>query len=156
MTLDDRFECPYEPPSLREPGARHVPSRLVEPEDTFTQAAAGLRAEGDELLASLEALAGRLLDALPDCTNVIRSGGGLLGRGERRVAGVEVEVGANKYVLGLRDGQLVASCERQVGGVTADRFELPPDEWLEELEADLRTEAARNASARLGLERLRR
>jgi hypothetical protein len=127
----------------------------VEAEDTFAEAAAGLDADGEELHASLEALAGQLAEALPDFTKVIRSGRGLLGRGERRIEGVRVEVGATQYALELRDGRLVGSCERTVGGVAADRFELDPQEWIQEFQADLRTEAARNPDARRGLERLR-
>jgi hypothetical protein len=137
-------------------GARHVASRLVKADDTFAEAAAGLSSEGEELLVSLEALADRLTEALPGSTDVSRSRGGLLGRGERHVAHVRVEVGATKYLLGLRDGRLLASCEREVGGVAADRSELSPEEWLQELEADLRTEAARNPDARRALALLRR
>jgi hypothetical protein len=129
----------------------------VETEDTFAEAAAGLEAGGDQdqMLASLDALAGRLAEALPEYTEVKRSGGGLLGRGTRRVEGVKVDLGGTRYALELRDGTLVASCERQVGGVAADRFELGPAEWVQELEADLRSEAARDPDARRGLDRLR-
>lgn len=122
---------------------------------TFATTAAELGAEGEELQSAVESLAERLANALPDCTEVGRSGGGLLGRGERRVETVTVQVGGAKYALAVRDARLTASCQREVGGVPAVRVELTPEEWLAELEADLRAEAARNVDARRGLERLR-
>ena len=143
------------PPSPRRTTPGQIACRLVEAEHTFAEVAAGLDGRGDELLASVQALAGRLAEALPDYTEVVRSGGGLLGRGERRVEGVKVEVGGTKYALALRDGQLVASCRRDVGGIAASLVRLTPGEWLAELEADLRTEAARSLEARHGLARLR-
>jgi hypothetical protein len=127
----------------------------VDAEHTFAGTAAELRAEGEELQSALESLAGRFADALPEHTEVVRSGGGLLGRGERHVERVTIQVGGAKYALAMRDGQLTATCQREVGGVSAARVELVPEEWLDELEADLRAEAARNVEARRALERLR-
>lgn len=117
-------------------------------------AAAGLRADGDDLRMAVEVLASKLSQALPASTQVRRSGGGLLGRGERRVRGVAVEIGATKFELEIAGGRLVASRQREVGGIAIKRVELAPEEWIAELTADLRAEAARSAEARSALERL--
>ena len=123
-------------------------------EDTFDLAAAGLRADGEDLRVWLEVLAGKLAEALPSGTTVRRSGGGLLGRGERHVTSLAVEVGATKFELSIERGRLLATRQREVGGVAIKRQQLEPQEWIAELTADLRSEAARSAEARAALERL--
>jgi hypothetical protein len=126
----------------------------MDPGDTFTSLGAALARDGAELQATIEALAERLTRALPGATEVRWSGGGLLGRGERRVRGLEVEVGAARFALELEDGNVVAWRQREVGGVAIKRVKVTPDEWIAELTADLRTEAARNAEARSALHEL--
>jgi hypothetical protein len=127
---------------------------VVSADDSFDLAAAGLRADGSELSGSLEMLAGKLEGALPGRTRVQRRGGGLLGRGAKRVAELEVELGANRYQLQVRDGCLEGFRERQVGGIAIKREPLGPEEWLAALTSDLRVEAERSAQARDALERL--
>lgn len=125
-------------------------------EETFDLVAAGLRADGAELSMSVEVLARKLEEALPGAARVERHGGGLLGRGEKRVRQVRVEVGSNLYQLAV-DGQRVEGFrEKQVGGIAIKREPLSPDEWIAALSADLRGEAERSAQAREALERLLR
>lgn len=128
----------------------------MDQEETFARVTESLGADGGDPQASLEALASLLAEALPDWTAVRWSGGGLLGRGQRRVRGLLVEVGATKFELELADGALAAFRQREVGGVAIQRAPLTLEEWVAELTADLRSEAARNAQARSALQRLLR
>jgi hypothetical protein len=126
----------------------------VSSEDTFDLAAAGLRGDGAELSMSVEALAAKLEQALPGLARVERHGGGLLGRGEKRVRQVSVTLGSCHYQLAVDRGRVEGFRERQVGGISIKREPLDPSAWIVALTADLRTEAERSAEARTALERL--
>jgi len=125
-------------------------------EDTFDLAAAGLRGDGAELLMSVEVLAAKLEHALPGQARVERRGGGLLGRGQKRVRAVRVELGTAAYLLGVEGERVEGFRERQVGGISIKRESLSPDEWIAALTADLRAEAERSSQARTALEQLLR
>lgn len=122
----------------------------------FDLAAAGLRGDGVDLRISVEVLAGKLEQALPGRTKVRRAGGGLLGRGQRRVRALEVELAGNRYELLVEEAGLQASRQRQVGGIAIKREALAPEEWIAALTGDLQTEAQRSADARAALEGLLR
>jgi len=128
----------------------------VSEEDTFDLAAAGLRGDGAELASSVEVLARKLEQALPSVTRVERGGGGLLGRGEKRVRRVRVELGGNCYQLEVQGSRVEGFRERQVGGIAIKREPLDPNAWIAALTADLRAEAERSAQARAALEELLR
>jgi hypothetical protein len=123
-------------------------------EDTFDLAAAGLRGDGAELAMSVEVLAAKLEQALPGVARVERRGGGLLGRGEKRVREVRVRLGASCYQLAVDGGRVEGFRERQVGGIAIKREPLDPNAWIAALTADLREEAERSAQARTALDRL--
>jgi hypothetical protein len=120
----------------------------------FDLSAAGLRADGRELRISVEALAAKLEEALPGQTRVQRRGGGLLGRGERRVRELCVELGDTRYRLGMPGERLECSREREVGGILIKREPLDPTGWLGALADDLRAEAERSSEAREALTKL--
>ncbi len=120
----------------------------------FDLSAAGLRADGTDLRISVEVLASKLEESLPGRARVERRGGGLLGRGPKRVREVRVELGGNDYQLTVADDRVEGSRERQVGGISIKRETLTPDEWVAALTADLRAEAERSAEARAALQRL--
>jgi hypothetical protein len=128
----------------------------VESDETFDLVAAGLRADGVELSSSVEALATKLEQALPGAARVERRGGGLLGRGIKRVRQVRVEVGSNLYQLAVDGARVQGFREKQVGGIAIKREALDPGEWIAALGADLRVEAERSSQAREALERLLR
>ena len=86
------------------------------PEQDFDLSAAGLRADGEDLRVSLEVLASKLEQALPGRAQVERRGGGLLGRGEKHVRLVKVELGEMRYQLALDGERVEGFRERQVGG----------------------------------------
>ena len=124
--------------------------------DGFDLAAAGLRFDAADVARSMEVLAGKLEQALPGCTRVQRRGGGLLGRGARRVCEVLVELGANRYQLALQGERVKGFREKQVGGIAIKREELDTAAWLSALTADLQQEAQRSSEAREALEKLLR
>ena len=125
-------------------------------EDTFDLAAAGLRGDGAELSVSLEVLASKLEQALPDRARVERRGTGMLGRGPKHVRRVSVEIGPNRYELTVAGERVEGYRERQVGGIAIKRETLRTDAWIAALTADLRSEADRSAQARAALDRLLR
>jgi hypothetical protein len=120
----------------------------------FDLSAAGLRADGTDLRISVEVLASKLEETLPGRVHVERRGGGLLGRGEKHVRLVRVELGGNRYQLTIASESVEGFRERQVGGISIKREPLAPDEWVAALTADLRTESERSAEARAALQRL--
>ncbi len=126
----------------------------MEQEESFDLAAAGLRGDGAELASSVEVLAGKLEQALPGRTKVDRRGGGLLGRGTKRVRSIQVELGPCSYRLDYQDGRLQGFRERQSGGIAIRRETLGAEAWVGALTDDLREEAQRSAEARAALERL--
>jgi hypothetical protein len=132
--------------------------RLVSnPDQTFDLSAAGLRADGTDLRISVEVLAAKLESSLPDRTHVERRGGGLLGRGEKHVCRIEVELGAQSgttYQLTIDGGRVEGFRERKSGGISIKRESLDPDQWVTALTAELQGEAERSAEARQALEGL--
>jgi len=128
----------------------------VSDDESFDLAAAGLRADGADLHISLEVLASKLEESLPDSAHVERSGGGLLGRRERRVRRLRVDLGEMRYQLTIDGARVEGFRERQVGGIAIKREPLDPGRWIAALAADLRAEAERSAQARAALESLLR
>ena len=122
--------------------------------DDFDLSAAGLRADGSDLRISVEVLASKLESSLPGRTRVQRSGGGLLGRGERRVRELCVSIGNASYELSVAGERVEGFRKREVGGIAIKREQLDPGEWVSALAADLREEAERSTEARAAFERL--
>ncbi len=120
----------------------------------FDLSAAGLRADGSDLRISVEVLASKLEQSLPGHTQVERHGKGLLGRGEKLVRRLRVDLGAATYQLDCADNRVEGFRERRVGGIAIKREPLDPGAWVSELAADLREEAQRSAEARTALEGL--
>lgn len=135
-------------------GARSGSLRMVSSDQSFDLAMAGLRADGGELRISVEVLAAKLEQALPGSARVERSGGGLFGRGERRVRQVRVDLGEARYELLIEGAQVRGSRERVSGGISIKREQLNPDAWLAALSEDLQAQAQRSAEARMALEGL--
>jgi hypothetical protein len=127
-----------------------------EGEGGFDLAAAGLRVDGADLATSVKVLASKLEQALPGVTRVERRGGGLLGRGEKQVRRVQVELGSCCYELAVDGPRVQGFRERQSGGIAIKRESLDPDAWIAALTTDLRAEAERSAQARTALEELLR
>ncbi|MGA9876896.1 MAG: hypothetical protein WBQ21_13930 [Solirubrobacteraceae bacterium] len=122
-------------------------------DDDFDLSAAGLRADGSDLRISVEVLASKLESSLPTQTRVERRGGGLLGRGEKRVRELRVSLGDVSYELTVAQ-RVEGFRKREVGGIAIKRETLDPGEWVAALTSDLREEAQRSTQARAALERL--
>jgi hypothetical protein len=129
----------------------------VSSEESFDLSAAGLRADGTDLRISVEVLASKLESSLPGRTRVQRRGGGLLGRGEKHVRQIQVELGAGsgtRYELAIDGDRVEGFRERKSGGIAIKREALDPDAWIAALTAELESEAQRSAEARAALEGL--
>jgi hypothetical protein len=126
-------------------------------DETFDLSAAGLRADGTDLRISVEVLAAKLESSLPGRTRVERRGGGLLGRGEKHVSQIQVDLGSGsgtRYQLEIDGGRVEGFRERKSGGIAIKREPLDPDQWIAALTAELQAEAERSAEARTALEGL--
>jgi hypothetical protein len=126
-------------------------------DETFDLSAAGLRADGTDLRISVEVLATKLESSLPGRTRVERRGGGLLGRGEKHVRQIQVELGSTSgttYQLTIDGDRVEGFRERKSGGIAIKREPLDPDAWIAALTAELQEEAQRSAEARAALEGL--
>jgi hypothetical protein len=129
----------------------------VSSEESFDLSAAGLRADGTDLRISVEVLASKLESSLPGRTRVERRGGGLLGRGEKHVRQIQVELGAGsgtRYELAIDGDRVEGFRERKSGGIAIKREALDPDAWIAALTEELQSEAQRSAEARAALEGL--
>jgi hypothetical protein len=122
--------------------------------DDFDLIAAGIRSDGSDLRISIEALAAKLEGALPAQTRVQRSGGGLLGRGAKRVRELAVRVGDARYLLSVSDKGVEGGRTREVGGIAIKRETLDPGAWVAALTEDLRAQAEHSAESRSALARL--
>jgi hypothetical protein len=122
--------------------------------EDFDLAAAGLRLDGADVAGSTEVLAAKLEQALPGRVSVRRGGGGLLGKGPKRVREVRLELGNCQYELQIEGERMRGWRGRQVGGIAIKREELDAGSWLAALTSDLREEAQRSSEARAALERL--
>lgn len=129
-------------------------------DESFDLSAAGLRADGTDLRISVEVLATKLESSLPGRTRVERHGGGLLGRGEKHVRQIQVDLGAGSgaggviYRLTIDGDRVEGFRERKSGGISIKREPLDPDQWVTALTAELQSEAERSAEARAALEGL--
>jgi len=126
-------------------------------DETFDLSAAGLRADGTDLRISVEVLAAKLESSLPGRTRVERRGGGLLGRGEKHVRQIQVDLGAGsgtRYELSIDGDRVEGFRERKSGGIAIKREPLDPDAWIAALTEELQAEAERSAEARAALEGL--
>lgn len=125
-------------------------------EDDFDLQAALLRSDGQDLESSVEVLASKLEEALPDRTKVTRSGGGLLGKGRKRVREVLVVLGDTSYRLDVDGPRIEGFRQREVGGIAIKKETLDARSWIDALASGLRAEAERSADLRNALELLLR
>jgi hypothetical protein len=119
----------------------------------FDLGASLLRADGADARGLAEVLAQKLSDALPDNTRVRRKSGGVFNR-QKRIEGVEVQLGDDTFSLLLTGTGAAASRAKTVRGIVLRREELALDQWLDALNSALAEEAQRSQTARLALEQL--
>ena len=119
----------------------------------FALGASLLREDGADARGLAEVLAQKLSDALPDNTRVHRKSGGLFTR-QKRIEGVDVQLGDDTYSLLLTGTGTATSRAKTVRGIVLRREELTLEEWLGALNSALAEEAQRSQAARLALEQL--
>jgi hypothetical protein len=119
----------------------------------FDLDAAGLRADGAELLMGIEVLCRKLEEALPQATRVQRRSKRLFGGG-KVVQSVEVKLGTTRYGLEVDGHAVRADRSQEVRGVVIKREPLELAAWVQALTGELREQAADSAQARTALERL--
>jgi hypothetical protein len=122
-------------------------------EDSFDLDAAGLRADGADVLAYVEVLARKLEDALPAETEVRRRSKGLLSR-EKLVEAIEVTLGEHRYELRRAGRGVEATRAKQVRGVVIKREPVELSAWVGGLTSELRELATGSSRARDAFERL--
>jgi hypothetical protein len=122
-------------------------------EPSFDLDAAGLRADGPQLLAGVEVLAHKLEISLPRATVVERRAKRMFSR-EKVVESIEVRLGTTRYGVRVDGDGVSADRAQEVRGVVIKREPLELAEWVGALEAQLREQAADSADARAALERL--
>jgi hypothetical protein len=125
----------------------------MDDEPTFDLDAAGLRADGADLLVGIEVLARKLEDALPQATRVQRRSKRLFG-GDKVVESVEVRLGTTRYDLQVDGHRVTAARRQEVRGVVIKREPLEVADWVNALTGELREQAADSAQARSALDRL--
>jgi hypothetical protein len=119
----------------------------------FDLDAAGLRADGADLVMGVEVLCRKLEEALPQATRVQRRSKRLFGGG-KVVRSVEVRLGTTRYGLEVDGHAVRADRSQEVRGVVIKREPLELAAWVHALTGELREQAADSAQARTALERL--
>jgi hypothetical protein len=122
-------------------------------EPTFDLDAAGLRADGPDLLAGVEVLARKLEISLPKATIVERRSRRMFSK-DKVVAAIEVRLGTTRYGMQVDGERVSADRQQEVRGVVIKREQLELADWVDALTAQLREHAADSAEARAALERL--
>ncbi|MEA2591363.1 MAG: hypothetical protein QOD62_1194 [Actinomycetota bacterium] len=125
----------------------------TEPED-FEMVAASLRADSADLPAFVEALAAKLVGALPGHCEVERRAKKLFSH-DKVVRNLSVSVGDWRYTLQSDGAGAVETARaKAVRGIVLKNERLPLAEWIQGLARDLSAEAATSEQARIALERL--
>jgi hypothetical protein len=120
---------------------------------SFDLDAAGLRADGPELLAAIEVLAHKLELSLPKATTVGRRSRRMFSK-DKVVESIDVRLGTTRYGLEVHGDQVHADRQQEVRGVVIKREPLEVSDWIGALAAQLREAAADSAEARAAIEKL--
>jgi hypothetical protein len=114
--------------------------------------AASLRADAGDLQAFVEALAIKLVQAMPGRVRVQRRRSALLR--PKLVREISLDAGDRRLELSVAGGALQTSCSRLSGGIVLKREALDTDAWLTAVGEALSAEAQRSETTRQALERL--
>jgi hypothetical protein len=117
---------------------------------SFDLVAASLRADTTDIRAFTSALAVKLQEAVPDRVQVRRQG--MLGRGEIRDIGVKLS--DHLWRITVDHGSLIATRDKEVGGIVLKHEQIGLDEWVDQVSRELTELARQSETARLALERM--
>jgi hypothetical protein len=120
---------------------------------SFDLDAAGLRADGPELIAAIEVLAHKLELSLPKATTVARRSKRMFSK-DKVVESIEVRLGTTRYGLDVHGDHVHADRQQEVRGVVIKREPLEVGDWITALAAQLREAAVDSAEARAAIEKL--
>lgn len=123
-------------------------------DESFDLPAAALRADGEELAMSIEVLASRLEQALPQITVVERRKVGGLGSRRRVVQRIAVTLGEEQFELRPAGRSVEATRRKVVRGITINRQELSTAEWIDALIAAVARTAEISEQDRLAFGKL--
>lgn len=123
-------------------------------DEAFDLSAAGLRADGDELAGSIEVLAARLEQALPQIARVERRKVGGFRSKRRAVQRIEVPLGEEQFELRRAEGTVQCTRQKVVRGITLNRREISMADWIDELIAAVARTAEVSEHDRLALSEL--
>jgi hypothetical protein len=118
---------------------------MTEPGELDIATAWMRRAQGD-LKAFIGAFAARMEGALPGRVTVDRKRDGLFST-KSHVAKVTLDTGSHLYILELANNRLAATRSQTIRGVRLKSEEMGVPEWLEALNADIRSLADHAGSA---------
>jgi hypothetical protein len=116
----------------------------------FDMQAAWLRRFKADAESNLAAFALRLKEAMPEQV-IVHEKRGLFG-GAGKTTGVTVDLGENRYSLGLEKGRLKADIAMVVRGITLNTKSVEPADWFARLSQETRkvSDHAQALSASLG------
>jgi hypothetical protein len=119
------------------PRCRASPSRgslpWVSTDEAFDLPAAALRADSDELAMSIEVLAARLEQALPEIALVERQKVGGFRSKRRVVQRIAVALGEEQFELRRTNRSVRCTRHKVVRSITLNRQEMPMADWIDEL-----------------------
>ena len=116
----------------------------------FDMQAAWLRRFNADAESNLKAFALRLKEAMPDLVTVHEQRG--LFAKSRKITGVSIELGENRYRIEVERGRLKTMVAMVVRGIVLNTKDMAPAEWLARLyqEAHSMSEDAQSLSHSLG------
>lgn len=123
-------------------------------DEAFDLPAAALRADGDELATSVEVLAVRLEQALPQIALVERHKVGGLRSKRRAVRRIAVSLGEEQFELCRTDQSVQCTRHKVVRGITLNRQEMPMADWIDKLIAAVARTAEISEHDRIALREL--
>jgi hypothetical protein len=128
----------------------------VSTDEAFDLSAAALRADGAELATSIEVLASRLEQALPQIAFVERHKVGGFRSKRRAVQRIAVALGEEQFELRRTGPSVQCTRHKVVRGITLNRQEMPMADWIDELVAAVFRTAEVSENDRLTLGELLR
>jgi hypothetical protein len=128
----------------------------VPAEDDLDLPAAALRADHAELAMSVDVLASKLEQSLPQATEVQRHKIGGFRSKRREVHRIAIVLGEDQFELLREDQRIHCTRHKVVRGITLSRQEMPMADWISEVIAGVTQSAQVSEQDRIALQELLR